>query len=248
MYTVLIADDEPFVREGLKELIPWENLGFRLLAAYGNGADLLAHTEREMPDLIITDIQMPVMTGLELAAKLRERQEGVALVFLTAYSDFAYAKQAIAYQVKNYILKSSLLEDLPKVLEGLRLDLDEKREERAERGKAAPQEEAELIAAIKAYIHARYQENISLEDIAGAVYANRSYVSRMFKKKTGENLFDYLNRYRIEQAKICIARGNKKIYEVAVLVGLEDTAYFSKVFKKYTGYAPKEYEKMSRGE
>lgn len=242
MYTVLIADDEPFVREGLKELIPWETLGFRLLAAYGNGADLLAHTEREMPDLIITDIQMPVMTGLELAAKLRERRDDVALVFLTAYSDFSYAKQAIEYRVKNYVLKSSLLEDLPKVLEELRPDLEKKKV------REVPVEEAKIISNTKTYIKEHYMENISLEDIAKAVYTNRSYLSRIFKKKTGENLFDYVNRYRIEQAKLHIDEGNKKIYEVAALVGLEDTAYFSKVFKKYMGLSPKEYEKTSRGE
>lgn len=82
--------------------------------------------------------------------------------------------------------------------------------------------------------------------IADAVHANRCYISRIYKERTGEKLFDTINQKKIEAAKRYIEDGKMKIYEIADRTGWEDPAYFSRVFKKYTGYSPKEYEKLCR--
>ena len=87
-----------------------------------------------------------------------------------------------------------------------------------------------------------YTERLTLADIAEAVHVSSSYLSRFYKLKAGENLFDTINSLRVEKAKELLLRGDKKIYEIAALTGFEDTAYFSKVFKKYAGCPPKEYE------
>ena len=79
--------------------------------------------------------------------------------------------------------------------------------------------------------------------MAEAVYVNRSYLSRIYKQKTGENLFNAINRRKIEEAKRQMAEGNRKIGEIAERVGVEDIAYFSKMFKRYTGCSPREYER-----
>lgn len=242
MYKVLIADDEPFVREGLKELIDWDALGFTLCGAYKDGEELLENVQSKEPDVLILDIKMPNMDGLEVARIVRERYDDIVVILLSAYSDFTYAKQAIEYQVRKYVVKSNLLEELPKALEDVKVLLDKKNEE-VQQEVADEAGDSELIAKTKGYVKENLDRNMSLEEIAGAVFTNRSYLSRVFKKQTGENLFDYITKRRIEKAKEYIRQGNKKIYEIAAMVGMEDTAYFSKVFKKYVGMSPKEYEK-----
>lgn len=99
-----------------------------------------------------------------------------------------------------------------------------------------------LLNRVQNYIQNHYAERITLEDIAEAVHVSSGYLSRFYKMKVGKNLFDTINSLRIEKAKALLEKGDKKIYEVASMTGFEDTAYFSKVFKKYAGCPPKEYE------
>ncbi|WP_321004294.1 helix-turn-helix domain-containing protein [Eisenbergiella porci] len=92
-------------------------------------------------------------------------------------------------------------------------------------------------------IEENYCSRLTLDDIAEQVHLNKSYLSRLYKQKTGENLFDAINRLRIAKAREYIQAQSHMIYEVAGMVGFDDNAYFSRVFKKYTGMSPKEYEK-----
>lgn len=98
MYRVIIADDEPFVREGLKEMIPWEELGYSLEGAFKNGKEAVDAVEKISPDVVILDIQMPVMNGLEAALEIRRKWPDIIVILLTAYEDFQYAQQAIVLQ------------------------------------------------------------------------------------------------------------------------------------------------------
>jgi hypothetical protein len=241
MWKVMVADDEPFIREGLKKLIEWENLGYELVGLYKDGRALLNEIDEKSPDVVILDIQMPVLNGLETAKIIHDKYSNVLVIILTAYSDFEYAKKAIEYQVKKYILKSSLLEDLPMALEDIKKDLTNKLEDTD--SSIDVKNETELIQNTKRFIEENYSERLTLEDIANEVHVNKAYLSRTFKAQTGENLFEYINRLKIKKAKIYIKKYNKKIYEVAQLLGFEDTAYFSRIFKKYEGISPKEYEK-----
>ena len=101
----------------------------------------------------------------------------------------------------------------------------------------------DLIRDIDNYINNNYCNRITLDEIANEVHVNSSYLSRIYKLKTGKNLFDVVNIKKIEKSKEYIAKYNKKINEVALLVGFSDSAYFSRVFKKYTGLTPKEFER-----
>lgn len=263
MWKVLLADDEPFVREGLEKLIPWEKLGYQLDGSYKNGRELLEALPEKMPDAVILDIQMPFVGGLEAAKVIHEEYPETAIILLTAYAEFRYAQQAMQYGVKGYILKSNLLSELPEALEKLTKTMEqqkffrEKMEEfrKAEEAALECDEEEndvpdyaeaqcgdELIQLTKAYVKENLGNKITLDDIADAIHVNRSYLSRLYKQKTGENLFEMINRSRVEKAKELIRQRDKKIYEIAYLVGLEDTAYFSRLFKKYAGCSPKEYE------
>lgn len=241
MWKVIIADDEPIVREGLQVLIDWKDLGYDLIEVCSDGAEVLEAIEKNCPDILILDIQMPVMTGLEVAKYIYEKYPEIYIILLTAHAEFKYAKEAIEYQVKKYIVKTNLIDDLSLVLKELNKSLEEEKGEREIKDR-------DILSDVLDYIDNNYMHKLSLEGIAVKVYVNKFYLSRLFKEKRGENLFDYINKKRIEKSKYYIQKGNKKIYEIADMVGLYDTAYFSKLFKKYTGYSPKEYARRMESE
>lgn len=130
MYSVLLVDDEPLAIEGLQMFVDWEQLGFRVCGVCENGAEALSAARESMPDVIVTDIRMPEMDGLELISQLHgERGRGapVEIVVLSAYGEFAYAKRAMQLGVHHYLLKPVVEEEAAKVLTQIRTKLDNRR-------------------------------------------------------------------------------------------------------------------------
>jgi len=119
MYKVLLVDDEVLTREAIRQNIPWEEAGFLLTGVAENGKEALSMIAKEQPDVVLTDICMPVMDGIALSACLHERYPQIIIIIISGYDDFEYAKQAIKYEVSNYILKPitsrELMEELRKV-------------------------------------------------------------------------------------------------------------------------------------
>lgn len=99
-----------------------------------------------------------------------------------------------------------------------------------------------LIQETQKYIRDNFSKNISLQSIADHIHVNSSYLSRLYKKETGESIVDAINKYRIDNAKKLLKDPGNKVFEVACAVGIEDPAYFTHVFSKYTGMSPKEYK------
>ncbi|MFB5265244.1 helix-turn-helix domain-containing protein [Paenibacillus enshidis] len=128
MYNVMLADDDYPVIELLSETIEWERLGYRLMGTHENGLSAWEQAERQMPDVLITDIGMPKLDGLELAARISERRAGVRIVILSCHSEFQLAQQAMRLNVQEYFLKDALdPEDLSRLLLRLKEGLDEER-------------------------------------------------------------------------------------------------------------------------
>lgn len=128
MYKVMLADDDYPVLELLSEEIDWEGMGFRLMGAHGNGASAWEQAQEEMPDLLITDIGMPEMDGLELTARLKELKPGLRTVILSCHDEFQYARQAVRLSVQEYLLKDTLdPEDLAALLRRFKASMDEER-------------------------------------------------------------------------------------------------------------------------
>ncbi|MCD9023726.1 response regulator transcription factor [Cohnella silvisoli] len=106
MFKVLLVDDEMYVRRGLRNLIDWHESGFEIVDEADNGADALRLIEEIRPDLVITDIRMPVLSGLELIGQVNETGRfNIPFIILSGYGDFKYAQQAVRYNVHDYILK-----------------------------------------------------------------------------------------------------------------------------------------------
>ncbi|WP_440119500.1 response regulator transcription factor [Paenibacillus sp. QZ-Y1] len=130
MYKVIVADDEPFMLEGWRTMIDWRACGYELCGTATDGEEALALFHSVQPDLVVTDIQMPIMDGLGLIQTLREDLAYTSkIVIVTGYSDFNYAKQAIRYQVDQYVLKPLVPEEIHQVLMEMIEPLDKRRHE-----------------------------------------------------------------------------------------------------------------------
>ncbi|MCP1109555.1 response regulator transcription factor [Ohessyouella blattaphilus] len=127
MYKIVVADDEKNIQEGIEELIDWESLGCCICETMRNGQQVLNYldSKTENIDIVITDIKMPVMGGLELAKALSERYPMIKIVILTAYGEFSYAQQAIKYRVADFVAKSDFFTELPEVIERITKQIDE---------------------------------------------------------------------------------------------------------------------------
>lgn len=127
---ILIVDDEPLVRNGLLYKINWEDMGFRAIGAACNGLEAIEMIRREQPDVVLTDIQMPGMTGIALADWLKDAYPDIAVIFLSGYSEFDYAKSAIELQAAHYLLKPVEVDELLRILGKLRTAINERNSRR----------------------------------------------------------------------------------------------------------------------
>lgn len=398
---VLVAEDDFIVRQGIIQSLDWEAYGLTICAAVGNGEQGMKSAEECNPDIIITDIRMPIMDGLKFAEEMKALRPSVRIIILSGYDDFEYAKKAIHIGIYEYLLKPIDAEELLKCVCKLRDEIEREREikklqedreellkenrpqiyerlmkqvilpsfkkdkkelleklyqvgalfhgpkykavllefqkiplsdegegeeeksgfwERVGRiiseefsdgyetemfrasnfryviilNYAAASEISEESCCLRAaeklsgemgvrcaisrgsekdnmeeiylsyqdavkslreekekysvviigameFIERHYAEEISAKRIADELFITPNYFSRIFKTAVGMNFTDYLNEFRVRKAKILLSDMKYKVYQVAEMAGYQNYKYFNKVFKKYTGYSPKEY-------
>ncbi|TBL79569.1 response regulator transcription factor [Paenibacillus thalictri] len=250
MWKVLLVEDEVFVRESVKELIRWEEMGFTLAAEAGDGAEALEYIKREPPDLVIADIIMPKMDGVELLKQVREAGITCKFVMLTCMGDFEYVRQAMVYGASNYILKLSMsVNDLRQTLHQINgeLTLAAKMqgpgEEEKQRLKGISHPEVNKIVT---YIKENYDKDISVKLLSQYVMMGENYVSALFKKKTGQTLIHYLHEVRVKQAIHYLLQTDMQIQEIGLKVGFVNDNYFIKIFKRLTGSTPSQYRQRQK--
>lgn len=246
MIKVMLVEDEETIRKGLKLLIEETIGGFRVIAEASNGKEALELLHAKSPDLLISDIRMAEMDGLEMIKRIRERQRQLHLIILSGYAEFEYAKQALRYGVADYLLKPIDRVELAQVLDKFR--------RMRQFGVEAPAKDADeegrqsrgLIRRVKELIVERLDQDISLQLIADQVHLNHQYLSVLFKSETGQNFSEYVTRCRIGKAKELLAGTNLKIYEIAQLSGYMSAKHFMSVFKSMEGTTPSEYREISQ--
>lgn len=126
MYTVVVADDEEELRRALIRRVDWESIGFSVVGEAENGVEALELVEKHEPDLLLTDIRMPFISGIELARQVREVRPATQIVFLSGYDDFSYAQQAIQYNIISYLLKPISAVELTEELKKIKEKIDDK--------------------------------------------------------------------------------------------------------------------------
>lgn len=128
MYKVLIVDDEHLVRYGIKAMIDWESIGFQVVGEASNGKEGLQAFQELAPDVLFTDIKMPVMDGMELIAQVRAINREAKLILLTCLEDFEYAQRALRLGTTDYLIKSNMMpQDMETVMLELKAMLDQER-------------------------------------------------------------------------------------------------------------------------
>lgn len=249
MYKLMIVEDEQIIRHGLIQTIPWESLGFTVTAEAADGKKALRQLEQDLPDVILTDIRMPIMDGLKLMSEVNDRFPQIKIVVLSGYGDFSYAQHAIQCGVLGYILKPTKDEEIHAAFSKVKSVLDSgKNTHSAANGMTAALEKPQkagdpTIERIKQFIDEKYSSKITLETMAKIAYMNPSYFCTFFKQKTGISYRDYLTQVRIKKAMELIRTTDLKVYDIAAMVGYDDYRYFSKLFKEVYGQSVSEYRK-----
>lgn len=239
-YRVLVVEDENIIAKNIAKHIETENQNFSVIGIYSNGEDAFNAVKEELPDVVFTDISMPVMTGLELASKIHEYYSHIKCVILTGYADFEYAKEALHYDVEDYLLKPLNKEELAKVLKRLELSLPaitgDVKNSTSDNG-YSPEE---IVTLVKEYVQKNYAKELDLNSIADNLGFSSSYLTKVFNKVEDTTPSKYIRNYRMGIAKQLLQNKDMTIAQVAELVGYNDPFHFSKSFKQTFGVSPTE--------
>lgn len=239
MKKIIIVEDEMRIRTGLVRLIDRLNLGARVIGEAGDGVEGLRLIQDMEPDIVITDIQMPRLDGLEMIRKAKEMNFRCEFVILSGYAEFAYAQNAIRLGVSEYLLKPVTISQVRDLLQKMVLGEKPPEEQASEELTYSP-----VIARMVEEIRSSYAKKLGLESFAENYHMTPQYLSNLFTKEMGKTFSEYLRQVRIERAKELLRTTDMKIYEVACAVGYPDQKYFSKVFREYTNISAKQYAMM----
>lgn len=257
MYKILIADDEMIERKVLcKSLKKAFGEGIELYEAK-NGREAVELFEQEQIKIAILDIEMPGVDGLEAAGIIHKKDRNCVIIFLTAYDDFSYAKQAIRVKALDYLLKPYdenelflTIEEAMRIVDrsyGTETSLEDDMEVQGEQD-GEDIRFSLLKEKVETYILEHYTEEISMHDIAHIMNYSESYFCKLFKQCFKVNFTTYLANHRIEKAKTMLEDPLTNVKVVGISCGYPDSNYFARVFKRATGMTPTEYRKKKINE
>ena len=237
---VLLVDDEIMIREGFKRLFDWEAHDCEVAGEASDGMEALTKIDALRPDIVIMDINIPIMNGIKVIQLSRIKHPGTAFVIVSGYDDFAYCREALRLQITDYILKPVNYEEFGSCIDSLKISLFERRVSSA----VEPEKQEErTITGITRYLQEHLTEEISLTVLAGQFHLNPQYISQLFKSEIGVNFLAYLTNIRMERAKKLLLSTSLPIAEVAEQSGYGDYRVFTKVFKKSEGVTPSQYRR-----
>lgn len=243
-YQILFVDDDEVIGFIISKYSFWKNSEFQLKKIVENGTEALKALEREAFDLVITDIRMPVMDGLELVRKIRESPMELPVILSSTYSDFKYAKEGIRLGALDYIEKPFTEEKLIEALKFVKEYWSQKKEQEISKEiiqeAKVSQPVRKLIGLMKKY----YKEEQCLEFVAQEMELSKDYIGRILKKEIGMTPLEYITSLRIEEAKYLLKNSQMKVYEIAQELGYSTVDYFTKLFKKHMNMTPAAYRKQ----
>lgn len=240
---VLIVDDEMYMVDYLKRIIDWSGYGFDQVLTAGGGALAWQMIRENRPQLLITDIRMPRVSGLDLVRMIDEEKIDTKVIILSGYSEFEYAKQAVHYGVSEYLVKPVLKEALEEALQNVlhKNFQDTPVVEKDTEGTSGDSQD--IIPFIKTYVYENFDKDLSLDHLGQVVHLHPTYLSKVFKDETDMNLSSYITDIRMQKAAELLEQTDLRVYEVMETVGYQKSQYFAKLFKEKFGVTPKEYRK-----
>ena len=237
---VLLVDDEIMIREGFKRLFDWEAHGCEVIGEASDGMEALAQIDTLLPDIVIMDINIPIMNGLKVIEISRTKHPEIAYVIVSGYDDFSYCKKALQLQITDYILKPVDYEEFGSCIDKLKISMYEsKTRKNADLDKG----DDRVISSIMRYMQEHLSEEISLSVLAEVFHLNPQYISQLFKNEIGVGFLAYLTNIRIEKAKKLLLSTSLSVTEIAENTGYGDYRVFTKVFKKTEGITPSQFRR-----
>lgn len=233
---VLVVDDDPGMLE-LHVQIVETSLNCCVLRAR-TGVEALAVIRKERPELVLLDLMMPEMDGFAVLEAMRREDldRDVAVVVLTSQvltdEDMSRLNQGVASVLSKGVFSHA---DTLSLLQAA-----------LEKRKILPLETQRVVRRAMAYIHEHYTDPIALEDVASSVGLSERHLARSFRRETEMTVIQYLTRYRIQQARVLLEKGDLPVTQVALEVGFSDSHYFARVFRREVGVSPSAYQQGAR--
>ncbi|MDR1644102.1 MAG: helix-turn-helix domain-containing protein [Clostridiales bacterium] len=237
MYSLVIVDGKACFLELLGSAFRWDEMGFSLDGSFTCARDALEHMQAHKTDILMTDIELGDVSGLELAVQARKAQPGIEFVILSACSDFKNAHAALRINAFDYLLKPVANEILAECFSALKDALDSRNAGQ----KSCAKQGDYRIDFVKNHIDKHVGDDMTLECVADTISMNPAYFSRFFKRHTGENFVDYLASRRMEKAIELLRDPRYKAFEIAPMVGYFSKHNFYRRFRQHTGRTPIEY-------
>ncbi|MBB6637129.1 response regulator transcription factor [Cohnella thailandensis] len=253
MKTLLIVDDEPRTRQGIKKTLEAWSAGRMRIETAASGVEALEWMKENPAHLIITDVRMPELGGLQMLERMAQAAPKPTVIVISGHAEFEYAHKALQLGVVEYLLKPL---DKMKLIQAVEkaLELEENRLRIGRMEKLldpklmeAGQEEAKYGQHVRdaiSYIDGHLGDPIGMKQVAEHLHMNSSYFSVLFKEQTGITFSDYLTRRRLQRAKELLAQTRLPIWEIAEKVGYQTAKYFIKVFKDSESVSPSQYRQQ----
>jgi len=246
MNRVLIVDDEYYIRQMLRAAVSWADIGYEIAGEAEDGLSALREIERTRPDVVLVDINIPKLFGLELIERITKEYPAISVVILSAYDKFAYAQQAVRMGVFEYLLKPIDPEAIAQTFVRLQSRIEQSRLQQASGAAREACSEDPLSRRVRAAILENYRDpDFSPAKLAEMLHVNPNHMSRVYRQETGGTIIEELIDTRMGEARRLMDESPAlPVGEVARRCGYQDPLYFSKAFKKKFGVSPQQSRKL----
>ncbi len=246
---LLIVDDEIQIREGLRDLVDWKSLGVDEIRDAEDGRAALLEFTTYKPDIVLTDVVMTQVDGIELIRTIRKTSSRTRIILMSAFQDLEFIKSAFKYDALDYLFKPMRTEELHDVIKKAVSSLYSDREGPSDMSDSNATGESDhatdekrIIHQIRKFIDANYyRSDLSIQTIADGVCLSPNYLCRIFKNQTGSTVHEHLIRRRHQEAKLLLKETNHRIRDIARGIGYSDANYFAKCFRRIEGCTPTQY-------
>lgn len=259
MYRLLIVDDEHIIRQGLS-MLPWKENDIEVVGVMKNGIEALEWIDSNELDILMTDIRMPGMTGIELAKAAMSNYPNLKVILLSGYGEFEYAQEAVKFGAFDYILKPSSTAEILGVVKRAceKCSEDQEQKEKLEKLRETVEDYSKIdkplvvdkedsedkIDRIIRFIYDHYAEQLTLSVLAEEFHFTTVYLSHYIKKETGFTFLEILTSVRMYYAAKYLKETKLKNGEICQRIGIPDERYFGQIFKKKYNMTPYEYRKV----
>lgn len=243
---IVIVDDEFMIVRGIREMIhSMPNAQHEVFATTDPDA-ALQYVLEHRPELLITDVRMAGMNGLELMKHIRSHALDTEIVVVSGYDDFEFVRTALLYKARDYLLKPINLSELYRIINTISWEYTKDEAARADfeiqKIDAPVNAYSNVVQSLIDYIQKNCEFGVTLMDLSECSGMNANYISTLFKKEVGKNFLEYMNDVRVDRAKAYLTENEKMtVQEIALKLGYSNERQFFRMFKIKVGMSPNKY-------